>query len=115
MVTVEDVELGIALMRLSFKTACAQSEKHNAIKFDMPDMCEEVMAFMAFEGVYDKKPKKADECAQAMLSRRFRKNLTGRFSMLEIALKHLVDEGRLFYDLVETGGAGQTRLWKVVK
>jgi hypothetical protein len=114
-VTVEDMELGIALMRLSFKTACAQSEKHNAIKFDMPDMCEEIMAFMAFEGEYDKKPKKAGECTQAMLSRRFRKNLTGRFSMLDVALKHLIDEGRLIFELLDTGGARQTKLWKVVK
>jgi hypothetical protein len=114
-VTVEDMELGIALMRLSSKTACAQSEKHNAIKFDMPDMCEEIMAFMAFEGEYDKKLKKAGECTQAMLSRRFRKNLTGRFSMLDVALNHLIDEGRLIFELVDTGGARQTKLWKLVK
>jgi hypothetical protein len=110
-VTMADMELGEALARLSFRTACAQSEKHNAIKFNLPDMCEEVMAFIMSEGKYDGKPKIVGEATQSMLSRCFRKNLTNKYSLPD-ALAHLQSEGRIDDEWRKTGGVRSTQVWK---
>jgi hypothetical protein len=110
-VGVTAMTIGDALMRLSFTTACAQSEKHNAIKFPMADFCEEIISFIWSEGTFDGKPKIAGEATRTQLSRRYRNNMFHKNS-LQDALNHLKDERRLDSFMRTSAGTKKVEVWK---
>jgi hypothetical protein len=110
-VTLEDVMLGIALARLSFNTATAQSETFNRTKFSLEEMCEELMAFAEFEGEFDGGRKARGVMTKSQISRKFRGNATRRWNISE-GLEHLVDEGRVRRGKMLTPGAArETEIW----